>query len=100
METNVCSDAPLEPGRTYTLFLENARNNPVGKIGRCKYALPLDGAFQERAGEVYRVGSPQGFVNVTLEGNVYWTNAILVPGFKEDITSISASSSDAAERSR
>lgn len=83
--TEVCSAIQLEVGRTYTVFLERPRTGFFDEVKGCRFVLDKDGAFEDRAGDYYRINSHESDVIFSQFENTYYSNAILVPNFKESL---------------
>lgn len=79
-----CSKIPLDLGHTYTVFLYPPSSDPIGLEG-CSFVLGHAGAFEERAGDFYRVNSPDSAVIFDLNGRTYYSNAVLEPKFVDEI---------------
>ncbi|UHQ23436.1 hypothetical protein LVB77_01605 [Lysobacter sp. 5GHs7-4] len=88
----LCSNSALEIGDTYFLFFEPANEfNDVGS-NNCDLVVDYDGVFQTMADLTYRVGAPDMQTIVNFDGRKYMTNAIVVPGFEEQLDGLSHSS--------
>ena len=92
---SVCAKIPLETGRSYAIFLDDTSVDPIG-MSNCKYVLGHAGAFEKRAGDWYRVNSPESAVIFVLEGRTYYSNAVLSPDFGEFLDRV-AKPADSAE---
>ncbi len=79
-ELAFCSKIPLEAGHSYTVFLYSPDRDPISLEG-CSDVLGHSGAFEDRAGDYYRVNSPDGAAIFQRDGNTYYSNAVMEPGF-------------------
>ena len=81
---SMCSKIPLEIGHSYTVFLDDPNIDRID-MSNCGYVLGHAGAFEMRAGDWYRVNSPDSAVMFVLEGRTYYSNAVLAPNLVEEL---------------
>ncbi|NUO75111.1 MAG: hypothetical protein HOQ32_03770 [Lysobacter sp.] len=90
-ELRLCSNAHLEIGLEYTLFLEQTNEFNSRAEKKCDLVVDFDGAFEKRGSHTYRVGSLEAQIIVDFEGDKYMTSAIVVRDFDSQLEVLSRS---------
>ena len=90
----ICSVIQLEVGHTYTVFLERPRAGFFDEVKECRFVLDKDAAFEERAGDYYRINSHDSDIVFSRFDNTYYSNAVLAKNFKESVDALAKSVRD------
>lgn len=91
---NACSDAIAELGVTY-IFVFESPGDPASS-SECVRAVPRDGLFERRAGEVWRIDAPGEQINFSQYGRRFSTNAIHSPEMEDVLRSLGDPHAEAA----
>jgi hypothetical protein len=81
---SICSVIPLDLNIAYTLFLSDPKEKSADMYS-CTHLLSKDGAFETRGSYTYRIRSHESAVIAPRFGQTYYTDAIRVPDFEEQL---------------
>jgi hypothetical protein len=84
---SICSVIPLDLNITYTLFLSDPKEKSADMYS-CARLLSKDGAFEKRGSYTYRIRSHESAVIAPRFGQTYYTDAIRVPDFDEQLGAV------------
>lgn len=77
-----CSQPFLEAGHTYIVFVSE---EAAEKYPRCTGLVGWSAAFEERAGRIWRVRSPESRMTFPMLGRIWGTDSVLHATFREEL---------------